>query len=42
MNTYSKTYTKIFPNSFKIIANGNSDIELLIKESHLIKTIVHL
>ena len=34
---HSKACTKIFFNSFKIIANGKSDIELLIKESLLIK-----
>ena len=33
----SKACTKIVSNSFKIIANGNSDIELLIKGSLLIK-----
>ena len=37
MHEHSKACTKIVSNSFKIIANGNSDIELLIKESLLIE-----
>ena len=37
MHEHSKACTKIDSNSFKIIAKGNSDIELLIKESLLIK-----
>ena len=37
IHEHSKVFIKIFHNSFKIIANGNSDIELLIKESFSIK-----
>ena len=32
IHEHSKACTKIFSNSFKIIANGNSDIELFIEE----------
>ena len=37
IHEHSKACTKIFSNSFKIIANGNSDIELFIEEFLLIK-----
>ena len=37
IHEHSKACTKIFSNTYKIIANGNSDIEFLIKESLLIK-----
>ena len=37
IHEHSKACSKIVCNSFKIIANGNNDIELLIKESLLIK-----
>ena len=37
IHEHSKPCAKIVSNSFKIIANDNSDIKLLIKESFLLK-----